>query len=220
MTTVLSIIITFIPVIIAIVAHELAHGWVAKVLGDDTAARARRLSLNPLRHIDLFGTIILPALFVLAKAGFIFGWAKPVPINYHNFKKPKRDIVLVASAGIIMNIYLALIGALLTYLSSFIPSPTVQLVCAAFFINFMIFNIILAVFNILPIPPLDGSKIFFGWSDKPWAIKYVNAEQKGLIAIIAIAFVIPVFLQSFGIDFDFFGWYIKNTTRAISSILL
>ncbi len=220
MDFIIKIFVTFIPAIIAIIAHELAHGWVAARLGDDTAKRAHRLSLNPLHHIDLIGTIIIPALLIMSKTGFIFGWAKPVPINYHNFKKPKRDIVLVASAGIIMNIYLALIGALLTYLSSFIPSPTVQLVCVAFFINFMIFNIILAVFNILPIPPLDGSKIFFGWSDKPWAIKYVNAEQKGLIAIIAIAFVIPVFLQSFGIDFDFFGWYIKNTTRAISSILL
>lgn len=212
--------ITFVPAIIAITAHEVAHGLVAAYLGDDTAKKNKRLSLNPMRHIDIFGTIILPAILILSKTGFIFGWAKPVPINYNNLKKPKRDIVLVASAGIIMNLYLALIGALLIYLCSFIPTAKFQLFCTAFCINFMVFNIILAVFNILPIPPLDGSKIFFGWSENPWAIKYVNSTRIGLIIIVALAFVIPVFMQTFGINFDVLGWYIKNTTRTLGSILM
>lgn len=212
--------VTFIPALIAIIAHEIAHGWMADKLGDDTAKRAGRLSLNPINHIDAVGTIILPALLIMAHTGLIFGWARPVPIDYRNFSKPKRDIILVASAGIMMNIYLAVIGALMSYLCSFIPSPNIQLFCTIFFINFMIFNIILAVFNALPIPPLDGSKILFGWNDKEWAQKYVNAEKEGMIAIIALAFVIPLLLQSFGINFDLFGWYIRNMTRAISSILM
>lgn len=212
--------VTFIPALIAIIAHEIAHGWMADKLGDNTAQRAGRLSLNPLNHIDAVGTIILPVLLIMAHTGLIFGWAKPVPINYHNFSKPKRDIILVASAGIMMNIYLAIIGALMSYLCSFISSPNIQLFCTIFFINFMIFNIILAVFNALPIPPLDGSKILFGWCEKSWAQKYVNSEREGMLAIIALAFVLPLLLQNLGINFDIFGWYIKNVTKTISSILM
>lgn len=220
MTTVLSIIITFIPVIIAIVAHELAHGWVAKVLGDDTAARARRLSLNPLRHIDLFGTIILPALFVLAKAGFIFGWAKPVPVNFNNLRHPRRDMILVSSAGILMNFYLALVGALFVYLSSFIPSLFWQGISSVFFLNLTAFNIILALFNLLPIPPLDGSKIFFGWIERPWAVNYINSEKQGLAAIVILAFIIPSLGSAFNLNLNIFNWFIITPTRALMSLLL
>ena len=107
----ISILVNFVPIIIAIVLHEVAHGYAACWCGDNTAKQHKRLSLNPLRHIDVFGTLILPAILLLAKTGFIFGWARPVPVNYANLRHPKRDILLVASAGIITNLLLALVSA-------------------------------------------------------------------------------------------------------------
>lgn len=158
-----SLIVNFVPIILAIVLHELAHGYAAYRLGDNTAKICGRLTLNPLKHVDLFGTILLPALLYFSQAGFMFGWAKPVPVNFNNLRRSKRDLIIVASAGIVTNLALAVVSAVLLKFISILPQSTAQGVIGLFLLNMVVFNMVLAIFNALPIPPLDGSKILFGW---------------------------------------------------------
>ena len=178
---IVSLIINFVPIILAIVLHELAHGYTAYRLGDNTAKIYGRLTLNPLRHVDIFGTILLPAMLYFSQSGFMFGWAKPVPVNFANLNHSKRDLIIVASAGIITNLLLAGISAILLKFIDFLPQSLIQRIVGLFLLNMVVFNIVLAVFNSLPFPPLDGSKILFGWINKPWAQKYVNSEKQGLL---------------------------------------
>ena len=208
-----------LAVFTAIIAHEIAHGYVAKRLGDDTAQQQRRLSLNPLKHIDIFGTLILPVLLFLAKTGFIFGWAKPVPINYAKLRS-KYGIVLVASAGVMMNFILALISAVLLKLSLLIPFGAISGVLAMFWLQMIFFNIVLAVFNLLPLPPLDGSKILLGWSDNQYIQKFLNSDRTGLIFIIFVAFILPALLQTFGINFNPFAAYLRQTSLLLTGWLI
>ena len=217
---IIKIITSAIAVFIARIAHEIAHGWVAYKLGDDTAKKHDRLSLNPIKHIDIFGTIILPILLFLSKSGFIFGWAKPVPVNYYNLQHRKRDIIIVASAGIIMNILLALISAILLKITLFIPNHIISGILAMFWLHMIFFNIVLAVFNLLPIPPLDGSKILLGWSENPTVNKFLNSERYGLSAIIFIVFIIPVILQHFNINFNPIANYLRYTSLTIADWLI
>ncbi len=216
----LSIVVYFIPIIIAIVLHEIAHGYTAWILGDDTAKRLQRLSLNPVRHIDVFGTLILPALLLLSQTGIVFGWAKPVPVNFSRLSNPKRDTILVASAGIVMNILLAIISAGLLKLTPLISSQLTQGIVALFLINMVVFNIVLAVFNALPIPPLDGSKILLGWSSDPRIQKFLDAAKAGSVFIIFIAFILPVICRYFGVEFNPFGWYLIKTSQYFISLLI
>lgn len=216
----LSIVVYFIPIIIAIVLHEIAHGYTAWILGDDTAKRLQRLSLNPIRHIDVFGTLILPALLLLSQTGIVFGWAKPVPVNFSRLSNPKRDTILVASAGIVMNILLAIISAGLLKLTPLISSQLTQGIVALFLINMVVFNIVLAVFNALPIPPLDGSKILLGWSSDPRIQKFLDAAKAGSVFIIFIAFILPVICRYFGVEFNPFGWYLIKTSQYFISQLI
>src|SRR5215469_1733326 len=147
-----------VPLVIAIVFHEVAHGLVARRLGDPTAAAKGRLSLNPVRHIDPFGTIVLPLLLAVSHAGAIFGWAKPVPVDYRRLRNPRRDMVLVALAGPGMNLLLALVGAAILAatiaISGGVQNTTTEFI-AANALNFVAINIFLAVFNLLPVPPFD-----------------------------------------------------------------
>ena len=150
--------------IMSVVIHEVSHGFMAEYLGDDTARRAGRLTLNPIKHLDLFGSVILPVLLYLS-AGFAFGWAKPVPYNPNNLRNRRWGTVLVASAGVIANLFIALLFGLLirfaphfgmSIFDSSLPQPFYRIT-----MNIVLVNIALAVFNLVPIPPLDGSRIFF-----------------------------------------------------------
>lgn len=176
----MEIIILIIGLLISVVFHELAHGIAADKLGDDTPRLAGRLTLNPIAHLDFIGSLLLPTLSYLS-AGFIFGWAKPVPINPFNFKNPKRDMAIVAIMGPIANILIALILLSLLKITLILDIP----VNTNFVLNFVRLNILLAVFNLLPIPPLDGSRIFLYFLPTSTQI---YLEQFGFILIIFFIF--------------------------------
>ena len=144
-----------IPVLLAITLHEAAHGYVAHAFGDDTAWQLGRVSLNPLRHVDPFGTVLLPALLLLSHAPFLFGYAKPVPVRFDRLRNPRRDMVWVAAAGPGMNLALAIVAALLIHAVGYLPLATGQWVLWNL-VNAININVILAVFNMIPLPPLSS----------------------------------------------------------------
>jgi len=162
MNDLLIIIFQFIVFIFSVMVHEVSHGLVAYRLGDDTAKQMNRLNLNPLNHIDPVGSIILPGLLFLASSPILFGWAKPVPYNPHNLQNPKSGAALIGIAGPLSNLSLALIFGLMIRTLNFIPGDETLLATLSMFFSVIVYvNIMLAVFNLLPIPPLDGSKILF-----------------------------------------------------------
>jgi Zn-dependent protease len=185
-----------IPVVLAITLHEAAHGYAALALGDTTARDAGRLSLNPIRHVDRVGTIILPGFLLISqllfpphKVFFMFGWAKPVPIGAWKFKNPRRGMALVASAGPLMNFFLAWLAALVIPLSDF-TTPT-QAIIQQFLLYFMLSNIVLGLFNLLPIPPLDGGRIAVGVLPLALARVWARLEKAGILVVILVVFILP-----------------------------
>ena len=217
---ILQIILSLATIIIAIIFHEIAHGWVAWYLGDDTAKKQGRLSFNPIKHIDIFGSLFLPILLFFSKSGIIFGWAKPVPVNYNKLKNKKRDFILVSSAGILANFTLAFISSVLLKISLMIPFNVISGILATFFLNMIFFNILLGLFNLLPIPPLDGSKILLGWSDNKYIKKYVNAEKQGTLLLVILLFILPVIIKFSGININPIAVLLQKTTKALVTMLI
>ena len=182
-----------IPLIIAIVFHEVSHGLVARRLGDPTAAERGRLTFNPIRHVDPFGTVILPLILALSHAP-IFGWAKPVPVNYRRLRHPRRDMVLVALAGPGMNLLLAIVGALVlaaTLSFSSNPDSLGTAFLAGNALNFVLINLFLAVFNLLPIPPFDGGHVVQGLLPPPLAQSFARIGRYSLLVLILLLLVLP-----------------------------
>lgn len=187
MEKLVQIIVWIPPVVLAVTGHELAHGWVARRLGDPTAALQGRLSLNPIRHIDPVGTIIVPVLLALA-GGFIFGWAKPVPVNWRMLRHPRRDMALVALAGpganLVMIVLWVLLIAVVQGLAPGADLRTNPLIYMGW--TGIIINSVLMVLNLVPIPPLDGSRVVSACLPAPLALQYNRLERFGLILVLAL----------------------------------
>ena len=176
-----------LPVLFAITVHEVAHGWVARRLGDPTAMMLGRLTLNPLKHIDPIGTVVVP-LVLIVLGGVIFGWAKPVPITPENLRHPKRDMAFVAAAGPLANLLMALFWALIMKLALVLPSSLMDLALPLTYMGGagITINVLLMVLNLLPVPPLDGSRVVAGFLPDPLAWKLGRLEQYGLIILLLL----------------------------------
>ena len=189
----LQIAMWLVPLVIAIVFHEIAHGLVARWLGDNTAADLGRLTLNPIKHVDPFGTVILPLLLALSHAP-MFGWAKPVPVNYRRLRNPRRDMVLVALAGPGMNLLLALVGTIVlaaTLSLSSDPNGLTTTLIAGNALNFVLINIFLGVFNLLPIPPFDGGHVVEGLLPRSLAKPFRRIGRYSLLVFMILILVLP-----------------------------
>lgn len=182
--TVQKIVVSSLPIIFAITVHEAAHGFAARYFGDMTAARLGRISLNPLRHIDLFGTLLLPAL-TLIFGGILFGWAKPVPVNFAQLRHPKQDMLWVAAAGPGANLLMALLWAMVIKIAVILPESMALPLSLMGAIGIMI-NTVLMVLNLLPLPPLDGGRIAISLLPSPLAVKFSRIEPYGFIVLIIL----------------------------------
>jgi Zn-dependent protease len=208
-----------IPVIIAITFHEAAHGFVAHRLGEDTAWRLGRVSLNPVKHIDPFGTILLPGMLLLLGAPVLFGYAKPVPVNFGALRQPRRDMMLVAAAGPAMNIVLAIAAGLLFHIVGYLPGTAAEWL-ADNLRNALILNVMLAVFNLFPLPPLDGGRILVALLPKPAAIAVARLEPFGLLILIGLLIILPLLGNQLGVDLSFVSHWLVAATRAIITFIL
>jgi len=176
----MTIIVVGVPGVLAITVHEVAHGWAANRLGDPTAARLGRLSLNPLRHIDPIGSVLLPVLLKLVGSPFLFGWAKPVPVNWENLRNPRRDMALVAAAGPASNLVMLCIWALLFARVGTVPG--LREMCW----TGVLFNATIMALNLIPIPPLDGSRVLSAFLPPRLAVAYNRLEPFGLLIVVAL----------------------------------
>ena len=190
LTVIQRIAVWILPVIFAITVHEVAHGWVAKKYGDNTAAHLGRLTLNPLKHIDLFCTIILPTLLLITGTGFIFGWAKPVPVDPRHFKKPRQDMAIVALAGPASNLLMAIGWALIARIGVTVGTDNEAIAMPLIYTGIagISINLVLMLLNMLPIPPLDGSRILSGILPSYWAWQFNKLERFGFIILLVMLY--------------------------------
>ena len=205
-----------VPVLIAITFHETAHAYAAHALGDDTAANHGRLSLNPLKHIDPVGTVVLPSLLIVLRSPFLFGYAKPVPVNFHALRHPRRDMVLVAIAGPVTNLALAALSAAALRLGHYFPVGAQDWLLRNL-LNALAINVLLAVFNMLPIPPLDGGRVLLGFLVTQ---RFAQLEPYGIPILLGLMFVLPLVGRQLGMSLDVLSWIISGLSNAIRDFLV
>ena len=212
----IDIILALIAAVLAITLHEAAHGYAALAMGDDTAKRAGRLSLNPLRHVDRMGTVFLPLflavsqLLTIGRIAFMFGWAKPVPVSAWRFRNPRRAMMVVAAAGPAMNFLLAFLATVAVV--ALYPDAQVddEQRLISFAMSFIQFNIVLGVFNLLPIPPLDGGRVVVGLLPEALALPWAKLERYGIVVVILLVFILPEASRDFGWPIDPVGMVLNR----------
>ncbi len=202
-----------IPVVFAIVLHEIAHGCAAFYFGDTTARDGGRLSLNPLRHVDPVGTVIFPLMLILSGSPFVFGWAKPVPVDFRRLRKPKRDMVWVALAGPAMNFFLAMIAFVVMGVCENVLHVDLSPVFFGALFNTVIFNFSVMLFNLIPILPLDGGRILTGILPLPLAVRFAKTERYGFGFIAFLLIFLPVLGNYIGRDFDFISRFLAFAVK-------
>lgn len=208
-----------IPVLLAVTLHEAAHGYVADRLGDPTARMAGRISANPLRHVDPFGTLVLPGMLLVLSAPVLFGWAKPVPVDFRRLRNPRRDMILVAAAGPGSNLLMACIAAALMHVVVLLPDA------AAWWWwdntkNAVTINLVLMIFNLIPLPPLDGGRIVTGLLPYHLAVRYAQLERFGLLILIGALFLLPLIGNQIGYDLNFLVWIIGYPVSYLGEFLV
>jgi Zn-dependent protease len=218
-STVYAASVWVLPVVIAITFHEAAHGFVAHRLGDNTAWQLGRVSFNPLKHIDPFGTLLLPAILLLSNSPFLFGYAKPVPVNFRALRHPRLDMVWVALAGPATNIALALGAAAALHLLGFVPENAAQWIFDNLK-NALVINVVLAVFNMLPLPPLDGGRVAVGLLPNALAVPLSRLEPYGMLILIGLLILLPMLGTQLGLNLDVISSILRTVTGYVIRLLL